>query len=118
MEDLEFGPVELVLAAYEGDAPDAGVIEAVLELVEAGTVRLLDLVHVARTEDGVEFLELDESGIAFGEIELAGKGLAGEEDDAPGGGEAAQERATDRREEILHQRQTRWYRRPSEVRIS
>ncbi|UOQ90395.1 DUF6325 family protein [Agromyces endophyticus] len=80
MDDLEFGPVELVLAAYEGDAPDAGVIEAVLDLVEAGTVRLLDLVHVSRTEEGVEFLELDESGITLGEIELAGVGLVGEED--------------------------------------
>lgn len=80
MEDLEFGPVELVLAAYDGDAPDAGVVEAVLDLVEAGTVRLLDLVHVARTADGIEFLELDETGIEFGEIELAGEGLVGEDD--------------------------------------
>ena len=34
MTDLEFGPVELVLAAFEGDTPKAGVLEAILDLAD------------------------------------------------------------------------------------
>ena len=81
MEDLEFGPVEFVLAAFSGDEPDPGVIEAITELVEAGTVRIIDLLHVSKGEDGViRFAEIDEAGIEIGEIDLAAAGLAAEED--------------------------------------
>ena len=81
MTDLEFGPVELVLAAFEGDTPKAGVLEAILDLADAGTVRLLDLVYVTRSEDGViDWVELDEAGIELGEIDLAASGLASHED--------------------------------------
>lgn len=81
MSDLEFGPVELVLAAYEGDRPDSGVIDAVLSLVDAGTVRLLDMVQVSCSEAGqLSFLEVDEAGIAIGDIDLALSGIASDED--------------------------------------
>lgn len=81
MADLQFGPVEFVLAAFSGDEPDAGVLEAIGELVDAGTVRLIDLVHVSRSRDGViRFAEIDESGIELGELDLAAAGLASQED--------------------------------------
>ncbi len=81
MTDLEFGPVELVLAAFEGDRPKAGVLDAILDLAEAGTVRLLDLVYVTRAETGeIEWIELDEAGIEIGEIDLAASGIASHED--------------------------------------
>ena len=81
MADLEFGPVEFVLAAFSGDQPDPGVIEAITELVEAGTVRIIDLLHVSKSDDGViRFAEIDEAGIEIGEIDLAAAGLAAEED--------------------------------------
>jgi hypothetical protein len=81
MTDLEFGPVELVLAAFEGDTPKAGVLEAILDLADAGTVRLLDLVYVTRSDEGViDWVELDEAGIELGEIDLAASGLASHED--------------------------------------
>ncbi|PPL20309.1 DUF6325 family protein [Microterricola pindariensis] len=81
MSDLEFGPVELVLAAFEGDSPNVGVIEAVMSLVDAGTVRLLDLVQVSRSESGeLSFLEVDEAGITVGEMDMELSGLASEED--------------------------------------
>ena len=81
MADLEFGPVEFVLAAFSGDEPDPGVIEAITELVEAGTVRIIDLLHVSKSDDGViRFAEIDEAGIEIGEIDLAAAGLAAEED--------------------------------------
>ena len=81
MTDLEFGPVELVLAAFEGDTPKAGVLEAILDLADAGTVRLLDLVYVTRSDEGViDWVEVDEAGIELGEIDLAASGLASHED--------------------------------------
>jgi len=80
MPDFTYGPVELLLVGFEGERPGPEVVDAFRDVVDAGTVRLLDLVHVARTEEGVEFLELDETGIEFGQIELAGEGLVGDED--------------------------------------
>jgi hypothetical protein len=81
MSDFEFGPVELILAAYADDEPDPAIIEAVLSLANAGTIRLLDLVVVSRTLTGeLDFLELDETSIEIGEIELPASGLAGHED--------------------------------------
>lgn len=81
MADMEFGPVELILAAFEGDRPNTGVIEAVLGLVEAGTIRLLDLVQVSRGEDGeIGYLEIEDAGLPLADIELAASGLASSED--------------------------------------
>lgn len=90
MTDLEYGPVELVLAEFDGELPDPGVIEAIGALIDAGTVRLLDLVLVARDEDGtVNYLELDDAGIEFGELNLVADGIAGDEDVQELGGRLA-----------------------------
>lgn len=81
MDDWEFGPVELVLAAFEGEDPDPGVIDAILDLVEGGLVRLIDLLHVSRDEHGgIHYVEVDEKGIELGSVELAAAGLASHED--------------------------------------
>ncbi|WP_396657923.1 DUF6325 family protein [Microbacterium sp.] len=81
MDDLEYGPVELVLAGFRGDKPSAGVLDALAELAEAGTIRVIDLVHVTRDADGrVAFFEVDESGIDIGVIDLVAGGLASHED--------------------------------------
>jgi hypothetical protein len=81
MTDLEYGPVELLLAAFDGDSPSAGIIEAVLELADAGTVRLLDLVQVTRSDTGeISFLEIDETGIEIGDISLEASGIASDQD--------------------------------------
>ena len=81
MTDLEFGPVELVLAAFEGDRPKAGVLDAILDLADAGTVRLLDLVYVTRSAEGeIDWIEIDDAGIEIGELDLAASGIASHED--------------------------------------
>ncbi|UYO97643.1 DUF6325 family protein [Microbacterium sp. M28] len=62
MADLEFGPVEFVLAGFIGEEPDPVVIEAIAQLVDAGTVRLIDLLHVSRDLDGVvRWVEVDDA---------------------------------------------------------
>ena len=83
MTDFEYGPVELVLAGFEGDEPNSGVIGAVMDLVEAGTVRLLDLVFISRSESGdLTFVEVEDAPSTFGVegIELSASGMAGDED--------------------------------------
>jgi Family of unknown function (DUF6325) len=83
MADFEYGPVELYLVGFEGDRPDEGTLDAIRDLVEAGEIRLIDLLVISREEDGsvliTEFDEVrDEYG--FGDIELAAIGLVAEED--------------------------------------
>jgi hypothetical protein len=81
MDDLDYGPVELILAAFEGREPDAGLLGALADLADAGTIRLIDLVHVSRDADGiVTFAELDEERIDHGAIDLAAAGLASADD--------------------------------------
>jgi hypothetical protein len=83
MVDFEYGPVEVVLAGFEGDRPGTGVLEAIAELADAGTVRLLDVLFVARDQQGVvTAIEIadDEDGFGLGELELEATGLAAMED--------------------------------------
>ncbi|MCG2620985.1 DUF6325 family protein [Arthrobacter sp. I2-34] len=83
MDELEYGPVEMFVAGYTGDGPDPQIVEAILELVNAGTVRLLDLLFVSRAADGnltVDELEAVGDRYGFGSIELAASGIAGDED--------------------------------------
>ena len=81
MADLEFGPVEFVLAGFIGEEPDPVVIEAIAQLVDAGTVRLIDLLHVSRDLDGVvRWVEVDDAGIELGSIELVASGLVAHDD--------------------------------------
>jgi hypothetical protein len=83
MAEFEYGPAEFIVAQFDSDRPSAGVVEAILELVESGTVRLLDLLFVSRHDDGsVEIVELEEIGdeIGMADVELDASGLAGEED--------------------------------------
>ncbi|MGA0566365.1 DUF6325 family protein [Rathayibacter sp. KR2-224] len=83
MADFEYGPAELIVAQFENDRPSPGVVQAILDLVEGGTVRLLDLLFVERHEDGsVEIIELEQIGdeIGMSDVELEASGLAGDED--------------------------------------
>ncbi|MFF1877864.1 DUF6325 family protein [Leifsonia sp. NPDC058230] len=83
MADIEYGPVELFLIGFTGERPGPEVVDEILKLVQADTVRLLDLLFVSRADDGdLTVLELDEVADRFGltGIEVVELGLAGEED--------------------------------------
>lgn len=83
MAEFEYGPAEFIVAQFDSDRPSPGVVEAILELVDSGTLRLLDLVFVERHADGgLDIIELEEIGddIGMAEISLEASGLAGEED--------------------------------------
>ncbi|MFE1646540.1 DUF6325 family protein [Microbacterium sp. P01] len=83
MAAFEYGPVELHLVGFEGDRPDPGVIASIVELIESGLVRLLDMIIVSKGEDGdVTAVEIDDDAdrFGFGDLELAELGIAGDDD--------------------------------------
>jgi hypothetical protein len=83
MADFEYGPVELFLIGFDGERPGTDIVAAILELVEAGTARLLDLIFVTRSIEGeMTALELEEIAEELGltGLEVDELGLTGEQD--------------------------------------
>jgi len=83
MAEFEYGPAEFMVAQFDTDRPSAGVVQAILDLVASGTVRLLDLVFVERHSDGsVDIIELEQIGdeIGLADVTLDASGIAGDED--------------------------------------
>jgi len=83
MSDFEYGPVELYLIGFGGDRPGTAVLDAIVDLVQAETVRLLDLLFVSRSHDNelrvIEFESVaDEYGLS--DLEISEAGIAGTED--------------------------------------
>ncbi|WP_448256543.1 DUF6325 family protein [Microbacterium aurum] len=75
MPSLAFGPVEFTLVALDEDQPSAAVLAALSEVLDAGIVRVLDFVVIAKAEDGtITITEVD------GDFALGMPGLAGDED--------------------------------------
>jgi hypothetical protein len=99
-EDLELGPVDIVVIGFPPDAPRTGeAIPIFVDLVERGVVRVLDVLMVQKDDDGtvsgVELADLDADGFAELRVfEGARTGMLGDEDAAVAGeglepGEAA-----------------------------
>ena len=78
------GPVDFVLLEFPRDRLTGEAAQALMDLVEAGTIRLFDLLVISKDSDGgVEVLELtDPGGPAAGFSYFAGarSGLLGDED--------------------------------------
>jgi uncharacterized membrane protein len=51
-DPIPTGPVEMVLIGFPGDRIDEEIIPALAELVDTGTVRVIDLVVVKKDADG------------------------------------------------------------------
>ncbi|MFE6733182.1 DUF6325 family protein [Microbacterium sp. NPDC057650] len=98
MTEFRYGPVEYTLVGFEGDRPDAGVVDALAEILATGYLRLVDFLLISKSDAGdvtVVEVEDDPEGLDLGDIALAASGLTGEEDIAefaelvPPGGSAA-----------------------------
>jgi Family of unknown function (DUF6325) len=83
-EDL--GPVDVLVIAYPADAPMTGeAVPLMLDLVERGIIRVLDVLFVMQNADGTfsgfEAQDLDAKGVGdLKEFEGASSGLLGDED--------------------------------------
>jgi hypothetical protein len=84
--DEELGPIDIVVIGYPADAPMTGeAAPLLLDLVERGIIRVLDVLFVMQNEDGTvsgfEATDLDEKSVGdFKIFEGASSGLLGEED--------------------------------------
>ena len=84
----EFGPVDIVVIAYPADAPLTGdAIPIVMDLVDRGIIRILDVLFVLQNDDGTvsgfEAQDLEAGQVGdFKVFEGASTGLLGDEDAA------------------------------------
>jgi hypothetical protein len=90
-EDLnETGPIDYILVEWPGRQPNGEVAPHLVDLVDRGLIRILDLVFVAKDEDGtVRGLEIAEVGGEVAELSIfegASSGLLSEEDIDEAGG--------------------------------
>jgi Family of unknown function (DUF6325) len=85
-QNKELGPVDIVVIGYPADAPMTGeAAPLLLDLVERGIIRVLDVLFVIKNADGTysgfEATDLDEKTVGdFRIFEGASSGLLGEED--------------------------------------
>jgi Family of unknown function (DUF6325) len=86
--DEELGPVDIVVIGYPAGAPMTGeAVPILLDLVERGIIRVLDVLFVIKEEDGTfsgfEAAGLDERGVGdLKAFEGASSGLLGDHDAA------------------------------------
>jgi hypothetical protein len=84
--DEELGPVDIVVIGYPAGAPMTGEAAPLLvDLVERGIIRVLDVLFVMQGEDGqfvgFEATDLDDKGVGdFKVFEGASSGLLGDDD--------------------------------------
>ena len=80
----ELGPIDYILVEWPGRQPNGEVAPHLVELVDRGLIRILDLTFVTKGEDGVvRGLELAEVGGEVAELavfEGAASGLLSDED--------------------------------------
>ena len=81
---MEVGPVDVYIIGFPGNKFNGRVAPAIFELVENGTIRILDLLFVSKDAEGVTTViqaeDLDEDGAGFLEIDVTQPGALNEED--------------------------------------
>jgi hypothetical protein len=90
-EDVnEMGPIDYILVEWPGRQPNGEVAPHLVDLVDRGLIRVIDLLFVTKDEDGtVRGLELADLGDAVAELSIfegASSGLLSDEDIAEAGG--------------------------------
>ena len=83
---MGFGPVDVVIIGFPGNKFSGQIAPAISELVEAGTIRVIDLLFVSKDSNGVvtklEMADLadPDTGPAFTSIDVLQPGALGAED--------------------------------------
>lgn len=80
----EMGPIDYVLVEWPGRQPTGEAMPHLIDLVDRGLIRILDLAFIAKGEDGsvaaLEISDLGDAGAAFAAFEGASSGLLSDED--------------------------------------
>ena len=81
---MAVGPVDVYIIGFPGNKFTGRIAPAILELVENGTIRILDLLFMMKDADGVvttlEATDLGEDGAGFVGIDVTQPGALGPED--------------------------------------
>ena len=84
--ERELGPIEIVVIAFPVGAPMTGdALPLLMDIVDRGIIRILDVMFVAKDEQGMftgfEAKELDDKGVGdFKVFEGASSGMLGQSD--------------------------------------
>jgi hypothetical protein len=85
--DIEMGPIDYILVEWPDRQPNGEALPHLIDLVDRGLIRLLDLVVVVKDEDGsVATVGIADLGDEFAVFEGASSGLLGDEDIDEAGG--------------------------------
>jgi hypothetical protein len=89
-DDLsEMGPIDYLLVEWRGRQPTGEAVPHLIDLVDRGLIRILDLSFIAKDEDGsVAALEIADLGAEVAEFAIfegAASGLLGDDDIAEAG---------------------------------
>jgi hypothetical protein len=83
-DDIEMGPIDYLLVEWQGKQPEGEIAPHLVDLVDRGLIRILDLVFLAKGEDGsVAAFEIADLGGEVAELAIfegASSGLLSEED--------------------------------------
>jgi hypothetical protein len=86
----EMGPIDYILVEWPGRQPHGEVAPHLIDLVDRGLIRILDLTFIEKTEDGtIRGLEIADVGGEVAELSVfegASSGLLSEEDIDEAGG--------------------------------
>jgi hypothetical protein len=80
---LEMGPIDYIVIEWPGRQPDGSVAPLILDLVDRGLIRILDVAFLGKDENGsayaVDIADAD-AAEAFGVFDGASSGLLSDED--------------------------------------
>ena len=80
----EMGPIDYVVIEWTGRQPNGEAMPMILDLVDRGVIRILDIAFLVKDEDGssaaLELGSLNGAGSGFEEFEGASSGLLGQEE--------------------------------------
>jgi uncharacterized protein DUF6325 len=84
-EELEeMGPIDYIVLEWPGRQPTGEAAPLIIDLVEKGIIRILDVAFMAKGEDGsiaaLDLGELNGDSAGFDEFQGASSGLLGQED--------------------------------------
>jgi len=80
----EMGPIDYVVLEWPREQPTGDVVPLILDVVDRGIIRILDIAVMAKAEDGsvavLDLGELNGDDASFAEFDGASAGLLGHDD--------------------------------------
>ncbi len=86
----EMGPIDYLIVEWPGRQPTGEALPHLIDLVDRGLIRILDLAFIAKAEDGsvaaLEISDLGDEVDVFADFEGASSGLLSDDDIGEAGG--------------------------------